>query len=347
MLQIAKFEWAENIRFFATISVIIIHVASSGMYLQNSIGIADWWMVNLIESVTRVCVPLFFMLSGALILSKTYDTKTFIYKRINRTFFPFLLWSLVFSTGFYVYYFIGGRPQPFLELITNLVFYKGIFQTQEYHLWFVYVLLGIYIISKPMQNFITTIKRKHIPYFVFIGLIVVVINMLPFSFEETIQSRIIRFSGYICFYIFGYFIVKFDMFTNNKKVLLIGIIFLVLITSWLTYYFSFLQDSYYGNYFHFLSVNIVIYSCLLFSLLKTIKINNETLLKIRTMINKKSYGIYLIHVPVLFALEKIGIEWNLFHPIVGVFITVILCLVISLFVLKITEKIPFVGKFTF
>ena len=66
--------WIDYLRVFATFGVILLHTAAP---LANQYGIVsnyDWWIGNIYNSITRFCVPVFLMISGALIFSKTYNS---------------------------------------------------------------------------------------------------------------------------------------------------------------------------------------------------------------------------------------------------------------------------------
>ena len=84
------------IRAIATIAVIFLHVSSDVLYEFKSIPIRVWWIGNIYDSLVRVSVPLFFMISGALLLSKDYLINDFIGNRVKKIIPPFVFWSIVY-----------------------------------------------------------------------------------------------------------------------------------------------------------------------------------------------------------------------------------------------------------
>ncbi len=59
--------WIDTIRATACMMVIMLHVAA--YYVTRSSVNSDYWnFANIIDSATRSCVPLFFMISGYLFL---------------------------------------------------------------------------------------------------------------------------------------------------------------------------------------------------------------------------------------------------------------------------------------
>jgi peptidoglycan/LPS O-acetylase OafA/YrhL len=82
----------------------------------------------------------------------------------------------------------------------------------------------------------------------------------------------------------------------------------------------------------------------IFLLLKDKDISNKMLVPIRNFICKYSYGIFLVHVLVLFTIEDFGINWQLINPIIGIPITILICLVISSAIIFVVNKLPY-GKY--
>ena len=77
---------ADIIRAIAIILVVIIHISSELVNTPRIFLTPDWWFANFIDSLARVAVPLFIMLSGFLILhpGKSYSAITFLKKRLGK-----------------------------------------------------------------------------------------------------------------------------------------------------------------------------------------------------------------------------------------------------------------------
>lgn len=63
-----KISWIDNLRALACMMVVMIHSSTSLVVNFSAIHTAEWTVANLLNSASRVCVPLFFMISGALFL---------------------------------------------------------------------------------------------------------------------------------------------------------------------------------------------------------------------------------------------------------------------------------------
>jgi len=89
-----KLSYISILRIIATIAVIAIH-ASSGYLNGSDIAGFDWKYANLINSFTRFSVPVFVMLSGALLLTKEENTSEFYKKRLLKLCYPFIFWTII------------------------------------------------------------------------------------------------------------------------------------------------------------------------------------------------------------------------------------------------------------
>lgn len=72
------------LRVIATISVIVLHTAAFISMDYKNVSIGSWSVATFINSGVRFCVPLFVMISGALLLGKNEGVKLFLNKRIKK-----------------------------------------------------------------------------------------------------------------------------------------------------------------------------------------------------------------------------------------------------------------------
>jgi surface polysaccharide O-acyltransferase-like enzyme len=58
--------------------VVFLHSAGPVLYKYNEVGPSNWFVANVYDSIVRVCVPLFFMISGFLLLYKDESLAEFL-----------------------------------------------------------------------------------------------------------------------------------------------------------------------------------------------------------------------------------------------------------------------------
>src|SRR5947209_7774316 len=87
--------YLDVLRAFAIVLVVLLHAAHPVTH-DATVGSSRWWAANLYEGGGRCCVPLFIMISGALLLDpgKRENLSAFFRKRVTRVIIPFLAWSL-------------------------------------------------------------------------------------------------------------------------------------------------------------------------------------------------------------------------------------------------------------
>ena len=127
-----KKKYIEYLRVFAAFLVIFNHTQSNGYFLfslypSNSF---QFWIYMFISIFCRASVPLFFMISGVLMLDKDYDNKTIILKIIKYFFILFCI-----SLFYYIDELIANNGE-----IDILEFWRYLYSSQiKYHLWYIYI----------------------------------------------------------------------------------------------------------------------------------------------------------------------------------------------------------------
>jgi surface polysaccharide O-acyltransferase-like enzyme len=166
---------ADLLRAIAIIFVVIVHVFSEFLNYHPAFLTSDWWFAAIINSLARMAVPLFVMLSGYLLLSehKTHTTKDFLRKRFSKIGPPLLLWPFVY----YAWKLFSAHAS--FSLATFMTAY--ISMTTYYHLYFLYLVAGLYLITPIIKPFFTHGSSENKKY------------VLVISFSFTILTAIVRY----------------------------------------------------------------------------------------------------------------------------------------------------------
>jgi len=341
MQQENKTLWYDNLRVIATIGVIGIHVSSD--YTPSSGSISDYyfWVGNIFDSVSRFAVPIFVMLSGALLLSKEYSIGVFLKKRLFRLILPFVFWSTVYICNSLLVDFESGLRPGFYEIARNVFiqFRDG----SSLHLWYIYMIIGLYLFIPIIGKWVRNATEKEMIYFLGIWLAVMIIDQPVIDkIKPEIDMR--YFSGYLGYLVLGHYlkIKTFGDRTNLIAVILITIgILSTILGTFLVHHYT---NKYVSTFYEPLSPNILLFATGLFLSFKNKDISFRPLAVIRNFLSKYSYGIFLVHVLVLNILRNYNIQWNFINPIMGIPVTVLLCLSISAGIIFIVNKLP-LGKY--
>ena len=151
------------IRVASMAAVVYLHTAAGG--LRQSEDMALWNLSNLLSSLAVAAVPLFFMISGALLLGseKTDDPAYLLRRRLPRVAVPGLCWSLLVVGG--VWLSQGGEAA-----LLKLVNLPSISVITPY--WFLYALIPMYLLSPLLKRLTDHMEERHWRYL--LGLWVVV-----------------------------------------------------------------------------------------------------------------------------------------------------------------------------
>ncbi|MHA0919086.1 acyltransferase [Enterobacter cloacae] len=135
---------ADFIRVLAVFSVVLLHTVSSPFKIWGD----HWMQFNIVMSATRWCVPVLFMLSGALLLRKEEPLRAFFYKRSSKIIIPLIFWSyiyIIFARNFHHLDPTHANPNVYVE--PWLLFkYPAYF-----HLWFLYAIIGVYLMTPVLR----------------------------------------------------------------------------------------------------------------------------------------------------------------------------------------------------
>ncbi|MFM7016471.1 MAG: acyltransferase [Bacteroidota bacterium] len=328
-------EWLDVVRFIATLAVITIHVVAPYLYLYGHIPNSSWSFYNAVDSLTRFAVPLFVMLSGALLLNKTMAIAEFLRKRFTRILIPFLFWSVIYSA----YHFI----LHFHEFNTGFVYYfiDALSQGASYHLWYIYMLIGLYLTIPVLSRLITNSDDELLKYYLLIWLVGLMVSNFGFKLNKDLNIAV--FTGYLGYLIIGYYITHRSIHTNR---LLLFIVFIgsVFFTFYKTNLQPILHGVFNGSYYQYLSLNVVLASVTLFIIIKQhLRLSAFWMNKIK-LANKYSFGIYLIHVLILDSLQYFGINGAWMNPLLGIVSTILICYFASFFLIALLSRSYVIGK---
>lgn len=327
-----NFFWIDFLKSLAAFAVIILHVSVPVVYRFEEKEI--WWAGNFYNSLVRFSVPIFVMISGVLLLGKSEKLLDFLQKRFLRLLLPFALWSIIYLALKIDY------SLPTNEILSYAI--KQLKGGTEFHLWYVYMIIGLYLFIPILNKWILNSTKKEIIYFLSIWIFIL---LLQFPIFNKLFTRIDfrYFSGYIGYLVLGYFLQHFVNLKRSVGILLFLLGFLF--TAITTYFLSETSGVLDARFYDFLSVNVVVASIGIFIAFKDIIIKNEKIIKGISFISKYSYGIYLSHIFVLIMFAKIGFSYDFFNYWIRIPFIAISCFALSLLLTFLISKIPLVGKY--
>lgn len=192
--------WMDAARGFSVLAVVLLHVAGS-VVAQTPIGSLDWWFGNLYASMVRWCVPVFVMVSGALLLdpAKREGIAAFYRKRLARIFIPLCFWTVVYVAWNHRAAIGALRVADFREAIA-----RG---WPHYHLWFMFMIVCLYIFVPYLRPVVWHTRRRDLWWLVGILFLFAGINEFNRVFTGNQAGLFINwFLQYLPYFLCGHLI---------------------------------------------------------------------------------------------------------------------------------------------
>lgn len=346
--SIRRIYYLEVLRVVACLAVVMIH--ASCVYLGKDMGSFNYWVGNVLDGMSRVAVPLFVMISGALMLDEKYAYKAEkLKKHIVKLAVFFVFWSAFYTLIFgIVVQAMKGEPINVLDIIVSLV--KG-----HYHLWFIYLIIGLYLILPLLRLWVKKVNKKYVQYFIVLSMIFTfalpqIIQVGGYYnggfgvFKELLENKIALYyvGGYTTYFLLGWYLNNFDL-KKKKLIYCLGIIgaFVTIMGTYVLFVTTGRALQLYNN----LGLNVLFMSIALFVFIRNrfsgAGVKERGMVKV---VSKYSLGIYAIHALIVevayLALDRIGSSL----AIINIPIVFVLAFSISLLLSFIASKIPLLKR---
>lgn len=198
--------YLDVLRILASFLVCYNHSYGYHLFLdQEADGSILSWLNVFLSAVTTMDIPLFFMISGALLLGKQESYQTIWKKRIQR------ILVLIFTASLAVYMLLGTRP-----LSVKVFLQKLLSGTVNVSHWYLYAYLG-YLIFLPFLRKIanqisaqeiivlTALRIFFVPFLMTLNYWLEYHGLAPLKLSDSLSIPLI---GYDCFFcpLVGYYL---------------------------------------------------------------------------------------------------------------------------------------------
>lgn len=303
----------DQLRSLAALAVVWLHVAASVVVRNPDIHSFAWWLGNLGDAASRWCVPVFMMISGALLLDREAVTQpplSFLRKRYLRLAVPGVFWTLLYLA-------VAATDSESLTLAdARQSLFTG---TPWYHLWYLYMLFGLYLVTPALRHLVQVCDHRNLR-------VLIVASFVAGGFEVLVLHRGESFFLLRCLPLLGYFLAGHYLFVTSRNHLpgvsmrgllaLIGscALLIALGTAWLLPDMGLRACS---LMYAWQNPLVIVMSLAVFSLLlrgaHTAPLG-EPLQRLAPL----SFGIYLLHPLWLLGLANLGLTAWSWHPMLGI-----------------------------
>ena len=284
----------EIIRAVSCILVIAIHVSNIYNRSFSDLSQFSYWTALLVNAVARISVPLFFMISGALLAGRKPELKKSLH-RVRKYLLVTAVWFLFYLVWTTTY------------LQTPYSFRKVLATPPSTHLWFLYAILAIYMALPLIQALVRQLTPALTVWLlVLLGIAVGGEYILSFTpLDAKYGIPLVSEGRYFTSFFLGYVLFQYrDKIKLRTRTLIAVLVASCLACVLLTGGATLLEGTHNEHFFEYRNPLIFVESAVAFLLFQRIPRLSETLTRVVTHISGNSFGIYLLHAVFLNILHK-------------------------------------------
>lgn len=305
------------IRITGICMVLFIHVTVTLVLFYKGKTFA---VANVFNGLGRAGVPMFLLLSGALLLdeNRPFDTKKFYRTSFLSIALLLVGWLLFYASWrAFLLPLLRGKPIDPKHFVTYLLTLKGLYP----HLWYLFMLVGAYLAVPFLRLFV---KKENKPYIIGFILLSVAVGFGATTFgvftrdaDITVGSFLTKFhfeyaTGYLPYLLIGWYLTAFPPKKAMRFVLyglgLAAALFCVFgVQAWVKD-ISDIRD----YLVEATALPALLYGVGLFTLISALAGDRETKSPVIRELSRASFGVYILHVVVLDVLVNILLPYKAF-----------------------------------
>lgn len=294
------------LRCVAAVAVIAIHVLAPYRHELGVIPFGEWATAVGVNSVTRWAVPVFILITGALMLSDTrpFDAKYYVKRRLGKVLVPFLIWSLFYAL-------LSGLTATGYDFsATSEVLAESPSHATYYHLGFFYYFIPLYFVIPLFQYVVKQSGPSALYAFVAVWLLTSLLYLM--KIDGPWSNELWLYSGYLPLGYLLYQRVPLSKGMVSLFVLLGGAALFT--TAYMVITNSVAAEQYtVGRWLSYKTLNVIFAASMIFMLCRYFGEGlSSQANKVVGFISQHSLGIYILHPIFLWPMKEFG--WYQGHP---------------------------------
>ena len=235
--------WLDFVKFIAIFMMIAVHCTDNVTPAERSEPWYNLWG-SFYGSFMRPAIPLFVMVTGALLLPVRQNISAFYKKRLTRLVVPFIIWSVLYNLFPWITGLLGLSPtvindffawaepdQSFSGALHNILMIPFNFSMLAVQMWYVYLLIGLYLYMPIFSAWIKQASIKEQQVFLFLWFISLFIPYLREYLTKDLWGTcswnefglLYYFAGFNGYLLLGYYIVNNDINFSWSKLAIVGL----------------------------------------------------------------------------------------------------------------------------
>ena len=256
------------------------------------------YVLAFLNSLSRASVPLFVMISGYFLLPMRDTAQQFFRRRFSRVLGPFVLWCAAYAV-----YYVFRHGDSLGQCLQHIAHIPVNYGTEVGHLWYVYMLLGLYLLVPVLSPWLQQCSRCQLQGYLALWGVTALLPYIHLIFPEVLgecfwnQSPMLYyFNGFVGYFLLGHYARRYGL--SGAGVSLVLLLVGYAATSLIFYHR--VPTSEWASQaelsWEFCSLNVAMMAVGVFSLVQRIPWRSSRLVTDMALV---SYAIYLAHIMVL------------------------------------------------
>lgn len=235
--------WLDFVKFIAIFMMIAVHCTDNVTPAERSEPWYNLWG-SFYGSFMRPAIPLFVMVTGALLLPVKENISAFYKKRLTRLIVPFIIWSVLYNLFPWITGLLGLSPtvindffawaepdQSFSGALHNILMIPFNFSMLAVQMWYVYLLIGLYLYMPIFSAWVRQASLKEQKVFLSLWFVSLFIPYLREYLTRDLWGTcswnefglLYYFAGFNGYLLLGHYIINNNINLSWNKLAVIGI----------------------------------------------------------------------------------------------------------------------------
>lgn len=299
-------------RFIAIALVVILHSTDTIIVGKHVLNDFQWGVYQTLRILGRIGVPIFIMISGSLLLPNAMKITPlqFYKKRIPQFIFVLIFYFFFINITHSIIY---DKEFNIFELATSL---RDGNLMSAYQLWFLYTIIGIYIVTPFISRMLSTLNDKDVLLYIILCFMAFFVTSSQFfafgtwPFYYPINGEFL--GTYTAYFIFGYLVTNRNLFI--KVSLTIPVIVIIIgfsLTLFVQFYLRNSPNLSGEGFTWYNTIGVFAISTSTYILFSRIKNNSIACFsKYITFLSESSFCVFLFHLIPLYFFTKYPVSLN-------------------------------------
>lgn len=313
--------WLDFVKFIAIFMMIAVHCTDNVTPAERSEPWYNLWG-SFYGAFMRPAIPLFVMVTGALLLPVKENISAFYKKRLTRLLVPFFIWSVLYNLFPWITGLLGLSPtvindffawaepdQSFSGTLHNILMIPFNFSMLAVQMWYVYLLIGLYLYMPIFSAWVRQASLKEQKVFLSLWFVSLFIPYLKEYLTKDLWGTcswnefglLYYFAGFNGYLLLGFYIVNNNVSISWRKLALIGIPSFVV--GYCITFFGFKSITAVPGqsvelvelFFTYCSPNVLMMTLPIFLAVRKIKFESVAVRRFAVGISTYTFGIWMSH----------------------------------------------------